>query len=185
MREYQLRLWTVHPVHPPGFSLAEGRVDHSKSKYYRKTDGVKGAYHELWRRLQIPDGQVVWCYTDKDDIAKTGVEQVKWDLYVPVPKIIRFIDDLVWNRILGRKCPVRHGTRRQWHEDALEKFPNDPKASKAYEARCFDGFWSQEPKSGNWWNELFAENAGNRVSALIRHPVPSKWIHGRMPWHYG
>ncbi len=184
--EDQLRLWTVHP---PGFSLTEGRVDHSKSKYYCDTHGVKDAYHELWHRRQIPDGQVVWCYTDEGSIERTGEKKVKWDLYDPSLKTICFIDDLVWNRILGIKCGFRDGIEGgigyQWHKDALEKFPNDLKASKAYEARCFEDFWSQEPKSGNWWNELFTENAGNGVSALIRHPIPSKWIHGSMPWHCG
>ena len=179
----------MHPVHPPGFSLTEGCVDHSKSEYYRNTDGVKEAYHELWRRLQIPDGQVVWCYTNDGGIEKTSVKKVKWELYDPDLKIIRFIDDLVWNRILGIKCGVRNGMGggigRQWHEDALKKFLNDPEASEAYERTCFENFWSQESKSGNWWNELFTENAGIGVSALIRHPVPCKWIHGSMPWHCG
>jgi hypothetical protein len=181
MHEDHLRLWTVHS---PSFSLTEGCVDHSKSEYYnnRNTPGVKDAYHELWHRLQIPEGQVVWCYTNEDDIAKTGVEKVKWELYVPGPEIIRFIDDLVWNRILGIKCSVRGDIRRQWRREALKKFPNDPEASEVYEKRCFENFWSQEPKSGNWWNELFTENVGSGVSALIGHPIPIKWIHDSTTW---
>lgn len=181
MHEDQLKLWTVHRVHPPGFSLTEGRVDHSKSEYYPTTPRVKDAYHELWRRLQIPDGQVVWCYTD-GEIVKIGAEKVKWELHVPSSEIICFIDDVVWNRILKIKCSVPANMRCQWYGEALKKFPNDPKALKAYEERCLENFWSQEPKSGDWWDELFTENADNGVSALIGHPIPSKWIHGRTSW---
>ncbi len=183
MHKDKLRLWTVQS---PCFSLTERCVDHSKSKYYRNTPGVKDAYPELWCRLQIPDGQVVWCCTDERDVVRTTEKMIEWELYVPGQEIICFIDDLVWNRILGSKCAVRREMYDQWHKEASEKFPNDLEASEAYKTKCYEDFWRQEPKSGNWWDELFTESAGNRVSALIRHPIPCKeWIHKRTCWHSG
>jgi hypothetical protein len=173
MYEEQIKLWTIHS---PDFSLTDGRVDHNKSEYCLNTPGVKDAYHKLWPKLRIPDGQLIWCYT-YDDIKKTNKKIIKYELYVPKSEIICFIDDLVWNRILGKECEVRSDMRHQWNKEACEKFPNNPKASKAYEKKCLENFWAQKPKSGDWWDELFVKSTGEGISALIKHPISSEWIH--------
>ncbi len=173
------KLWTLHTS---DFSLTKGRVDHNKSVYYRETPGVKKAYPELWRRQQILDGQVVWCYTDESKIAKHGIGKVKWELCVPDSEIICFIDDLVWNRILEIECAAPYELRRKWRSEALEKFPDDLTAANTYEESCRRSFWDQEPKNGCWWDELFTKNTGNGATALVRHPIPSEWISGHEIW---
>jgi hypothetical protein len=173
MRKDKIQLWTVHPH---DFSIIEGRVEHSRSTYYLNTPGVKKAYHELWHLLHIQDGQVIWCYTVEDYIAVTGEERIKWELCVPSSAVIRFIDDIVWNRILGIECNVRSDMRRKWRKEALAKYPNNSIASKTYEKQCLKNFWQQKPKSGSWWHELFVDDPEEAVSALIKHPVPIEWV---------
>lgn len=177
-----MNLWTVHP---PEFLITEGYVDHSQSEYYKNTPGVKEAYQELWDHLDAHDGQLVWCYTHEEDIRITGVEKTKWTLSVPEPSVLRLIDDLVWNRILGIECNVRSDMRRQWREEALEKYPDDARASRAHEQECLEAFWRQEPKGSGWWDELFADQPGECVSALVGHPVPVEWVVERAPLRSG
>ena len=172
-------LWTIHS---PDFDLTSGRVDHSKSKYYLSVSGAKEAYHELWRRLNTPEGQIIWCYTVGDDIAKTGLERIKWELQMPRKKVICFLDSLVWNRILGIKCRVGNNMRRQWIRKAINKFPYDSDARDAYVDQCYEDFWNQQPKTGSWWDELFVQNAGECVDAIIHHPVPDNFVKEHITW---
>jgi len=177
MHEEQIKLWTIHS---PDFSLTDGRVDHNKSKYYLDTPGVKDAYPKLWHKVQIPDGQVVWCCTYENDIVKTETEMIKWDLSIPSSKVIRFIDQLVWDLILGYKCTPRN-MHDQWFEE-WKKIPNNPNTLKAYLKKREEEFWEQKRKSGDLWDQLFVKNTGEYISALIRHPIPSEWIYGRITW---
>ena len=173
MQEDKIELWTIHPE---GFSITEGCVDHAKSRYYQETPCVKEAYHELWDRLSIESGQVVWCYTRENDILITGVKIIKWKLCVPVSEVLRFIDGIVWNRILGIKCFVRSDMKYKWRKEAISKYRNNSVDSKAYEKQCCENFWKREPESGSWWNELFVDDQGEAVSALVKHPVPTQWV---------
>lgn len=179
MYEDRIKLWTIQS---PDFSLTDSHVDHNKSEYYLDLPGAKDAYHKLWHKLQIRDGQLIWCFTYEDDIVKTGTKKIKWELHAPSSEVICFIDQLVWNRILGIKCLVTRNMRNQWRKEALKRFPNNPNDSKTYEKMCEEEFWAQKPKGGDWWDELFVKNTGEGVSALIKHPIPSKWIHKSTTW---
>lgn len=181
-----INLWTLHTT---DFSITEGQVAHSKSEYYQNTAGVKQAYPELWRRINIPDGQIIWCYLDKTEIPKTGIEKVLWEICLPETEVIRlpeseviqFVDDMVWNRILGIKCGPPQGLRNQWKDESLKKYPNNIAAAKNYEKRCQDDYWNQKPKSNSWWDELFVKIGGSTsISALIRHPVRKDWIKNKI-----
>lgn len=188
MPNRDINLWTLHT---PDFSLTEGRVDHSKSEYYQNTTGVKQAYPELWRRINIPEGQIIWCYLDKTEIAKTGIEKILWEICLPETEVIRlpesevvqFVDDMVWNRILEIKCEPPQGLCNQWKDESLKKYPNNIAAAKNYEKRCQDDYWNQKPKSNSWWDELFVKIGGSTsISALIRHPVRKDWIKNKIMW---
>jgi hypothetical protein len=175
-----INLWTLHT---PDFSIKEGRVDHSRSKYYRDTPGVKEAYPELWRRINIPDGQIIWCYLDKTEIPITGTEKVLWEICLPESEVIQFVDDMVWNRILERKCAPPQGLRNQWRDESQKEYPNNTEAAKNYEKKCQDDYWNQKPKSNSWWDELFVETGeSTSVSALIRHPVRKDWLKSKIMW---
>lgn len=176
MCEKALTLWTLQS---PDFKLSSGRVDHGKSKYYLTVNGVKEAYSELWKRLDISDGQIVWCYTNAEGIVKTGIREIRWELQVPREKIICFIDDLVWNRILGIKCGVGPNMRRQWIMKAVRCCPAN---SPVYVKKLEDEFWNRQPATGSWWDELFVENIGESVSAIIYHPVPIEYVVDNEIW---
>ncbi len=190
MPEKRINLWTIHS---DDFSISEGCVDHSKSIYYKKTKGVKDAYPELWKRLSkevsnkekskaIEEGQIIWCFTSKDEICRTGIRKIKWDLFVPESEVT-FMDSLVWNRILGIRCGVGSEMSNKWKDGGLEKYPYDIKKARYYEKKCCDKFWSQKPASGSWWDELFVDDKQENAScALISHPVPDSWILEKCEW---
>jgi len=185
-----INLWTIHSE---DFLISEGRVDHSKSIYCKEIKGVKDAYPELWKCLSkkvsnkekakaIEEGQIIWCFTSKDEICRTGTRKIKWDLSVPESEVI-FVNSFVWNRILGIRCGVGNEMRLNWQKEGIEKHPYNAKKAHDYEKECYDKFWSRKPASGSWWDELFVddkqENAGH---ALISHPVPDSWILGKCEW---
>ena len=176
MCEEIVDLWTIHS---PDFDLTAGKVDHSKSKYYLSVSGVKEAYHELWRRLNTPEGQIIWCYTERDDIVRTGEEKIRYEMKIPHENVICFLDSLVWNRILGIKCGVGNKMRRQWKEEGIEKCPND---YHSYIEKRYEEFWNQKPKTGSWWDELFVQNIGECIDAIIHHPVHENFVKEQITW---
>ncbi len=179
MFEEKISLWTIHS---PDFDLSSGLVDHSKSEYYLTVPGVRQAYHELWRRLNTPKGQIIWCYTENDNITKSGTEKILWELQIPHKKVLCFLDSLIWNRILGIRCGVGNTLRRKWMKEANEKCPDD---SHSYFEKCVEDFWGQKPKTGSWWDELFVQRTGECVDAIIHHPVPEYFIKKRITWFCG
>ena len=176
MYDETVTLWTIQF---PDFDLTSGRVDHNRSEYFLTVSGVKNAYQELWHRLNTPDGQTVWCYTSEDGIVKTGVKKIRWELCMPKKEIICYLDSLVWNRILGIRCIVGNTMRNQWVREAIKLASNN---SDVYYKKLEDDFWNRKPKTGSWWDELFVQNTGECVDAIIRHPVPDKFVNGRIIW---
>jgi len=180
MPNRDINLWTLHT---PDFSITEGRVEHSKSEYYHDIPRVSQAYPELWRRINIPDGQIIWCYLDKTEIRKTGVEKVLWELCLPESEVIQFVDDMVWKRILEIKGELPQRLRNQWKYKSLKKYPNNPTSAKNYEKKCQGDYWMQTPKSNNWWDELFVKmGEGLSMSALIHHPVRDDRVKKKIRW---
>lgn len=173
-----ITLWTLHS---PGFDIRTGRVDHSKSEYYLNIPGVKEAYPKLWRRLNSPEGQIIWCYTENSQIAKTSKRLILWELQIPREDILCFIDSLVWNRILGIRCGVGNTMYREWKKEAINKCPAD---AISYLNKLENDFWNQKPKTGSWWDELFVQEIGEIVDAIICHPVPEKFVKKQIPWYH-
>ena len=81
-----------------------------------------------------------------------------WALEIPEDQIICRIDDIAWNKIIGRKGIAL--------------------------PRRLKGEWDRLPKSGDWWDELIVrENAiGYLRSAIVRHPVPAAWVAEKYVW---
>ena len=174
-----ITLWTIQS---PEFDIRTGRVDHSKSEYYLTVPGVKEAYHELWQRLNIPEGQIIWCYAHENNIVKTRTEKIKWMLHFPRSEVICFVDNLVWNRILGTIHNVAlRNMQNQWFEK-WEKIPNNPTTLEAYIRMCEKEFRAQKPKTGSWWDELFVRNADESIDTIIHHPVPDKFVKEQITW---
>jgi hypothetical protein len=145
-------------LHDPSFSLTDGIVVHSTSDHYTSATGVKDAYHKLWTKIGQPDGQVVWCYTVDDYIPRTGIVRVLWCLDVPDDRILCFLDDVAWNKIIGQK------------QVALP--------------RRLQNEWDRQPRTGDWWDELFVSDNMPELlrTALIRHPVPKHCVTKRLDW---
>jgi len=112
---------------------------------------------------------------------------------------------MVWNRILGIKCDIPMPLRCQWRNESLKNIPNNQKAAKDYEHKCYQEYWMQKPKTGNWWDELFVSGIGMQkpktgnwwdelfvsgiggsisTSVLIRHPVQLAWVKDKIKWYY-
>jgi hypothetical protein len=169
-----MQLWTWHK---PDFSLLEGRVDHEKSEYVQTVEGVREAYRELVKR--IGTDQFIWCYTKSNQrIVLPHHTEKEWILEVPSTKILKFVDDIIWNRILGIKNfdpPAE--LKRKWKEKSIARYPYDPVASKKLAKSWNDEFYNQEPPTGNWWDNLFVcERSDECVSALIPHPIKHSYV---------
>lgn len=170
-----MNLWTYHP---PDFSLTEGRVDHQRSEYFRDVNGLPEAYRELCSRIGTDD-QIIWCYTRDDGYMPTGIPRVEWALDVPMTAIIRFVDEIVWNRILGNRCTLPRSLYHEWKDEAIRMHPGDRDAQKAFIQRREEEFWRAPAPHGDWWDSLLVEaQTGESISALIHHPVDRRWIKG-------
>lgn len=176
-----MRLWTCHT---PEFSLTEGRVNYKLSPYYRDPDvpNFDIAMPRLWEILGTD--QLVWCCVKRDQHSQTSTPRVKWEVEVPECGILRFVDDHVWNRILGKDCPPL-SARRAWQTRATQLYPNDDSGRDRYVREQREEYRNEEPPVGGWWSCVFVDNAdGESVSALIRHPVSPEWVKSREPFHY-
>ena len=168
-----VKLWTWHK---PDFSLLDGHVDHQRSEYVQTVQGVADAYRKLAAR--IGTGKIVWCYTVPHQRTVLPCHtDVEWILAVPRESILRFVDDIVWNRILGIRCALPSKIRHDWCDKALHRFPDDADARKRSEEELEESFWAQPPPGESWWSALFTrEAASEHVSALIPHPIKDEWV---------
>lgn len=169
-----MELWTIHDTYD--FKLSEGHVDHSKSDYYNNTLGVKKAYPQLWSLIGIPDGQIIWCYTRKEDICITGIPIIRYTLEVPEDSVITYIDDIMWNCILGIQVRLTPSYRRPIRAEAGNKFPNDPYKRKDFEEELENKFWENKPPAEELWDNLLLDKAVDGSPALLKHPIPDDWI---------
>jgi hypothetical protein len=169
-----MKLWTIHDTYD--FKLSKGHVDHSKSDYYNNTPGVKEAYYKLWPLIQVPDGQIIWCYTRKEDIRKTGTPKIKYTLKVPEDSVITYIDDIMWNYILGIRVNLTQSYKRKIRAEAGNKFPNNPCKRKTFEKELENKFWENKPPARELWEKLRLDKAVDGSPALIKHPIPYDWI---------
>lgn len=136
-----MKLWTWQK---PDFSLLDGHVDHERSEYVQSVEGLAEAYRELAAR--IGTSQFVWCNTVAGQRAVLPCQtEVQWILDVPREAILRFVDDIVWNRILRIRCAVPTRTRLGWFDEALQRFPGDAAARERFVAERSESFWSQSP----------------------------------------
>ena len=168
-----MKLWTWHK---PDFSLLDGHVDRKKSEYIETVPGYDIASRELASRLGT--SQFVWCFTLPDRwIVTPGQTEVEWVLDVPCKAILKFVDDIVWNRILGEECILPGTMRDEFWDQALQRFPDDADAREQFVKEREESFWAKPPPSGDWWDCLFTQDhAGEYVSALVPHPCQLDWV---------
>jgi hypothetical protein len=169
-----MRLWTAHRNRM--FSLTSGRVDHAQSEYYRDVPRVSIMYARLWQKLGIRDGQIIWCYTRAEDILITSIPKYTWELEVPDSSILAYIDDVVWNCLLGIKIRLTSAYASPIREEAAKKYPDDPRLRRQFETESEHLFWDHMPPESTLWERLFLEKPVDGSSALIEHPVPDEWV---------
>ncbi len=157
------------------FSLTTGNVDHSLSDYYREIDGVPAAYERLWS--EIGTSQIVWCYTLANQYSTTGIARLEWELEIPTDDVLGFVDDIVWNRVLGIQCDLPEELRIEFKNAAIPEHPDDPAARMAFEKELAAEFWNRQPPEGDWWASLLVEaRADDCTSALVAHPVDDAMV---------
>ena len=119
-----MKLWSLHD---PGFCLTTQIVDHSKSDYCEHVAKYNSVVRELARRLGTD--RLIWCHTVEEEPYEG---RVRWILDVPEAEL-RFVDTLVWNRLLGIRCALPRSMRFRWKDMAMDKYPNDAKQRHQYE----------------------------------------------------
>lgn len=164
-----MKLWTWQG---PGFSLTEGYVDIRQSEY-ANNEPIIAVYKDLASR--IGTDQIIWCLTKRD---APFLDRVEWVLDVPCDEIVKFVDNIVWNRMLGKRPRPPKRIRDEITNEAFSKFPQDSDARRRLEQELEDQFWSQPPPEGtSWWDHLFvAPAASEDVCALVRHPLKPEWV---------
>jgi hypothetical protein len=175
-----MKLWTWQGR---GFDIADPclKIEHDKSPYYNDPDtpSVKGAYCGLSKRLGA--NQFIWCYTRESDHFRSPADcTAKWELDVPQDRILGFIDDLAWNRILGiggvyPTGPLHKEARRRTRED-----PSQCGQVKAEMELEIDARYANK----DLWSMLFVpppvEDTWDKAcSALVPFPVEAGWVKGR------
>jgi|GEM_PF-5141345 len=150
-----MKLWSLHD---PAFSPTRGRISHSLSPHYPNDMTIKHAYHKLWSKIGELDGQIVWCYTVNQHIPRTGIRKLLWCLDVPDDDVLCVVDDIAWNKIIGK--------------------------GQISLPRRFRQEWNRQPKTGDWWDELIvADNTPAFLrTALIRYPLPQNFVVEKLDW---
>ena len=181
-----MKLWTIHDTNDDtnDFKLSKGRVDHSKSDYYKNKRGGKEAYHRLWPLIKVPDGQIIWCYTREKDFVKTTTPRIKWTLDVPEYSVITYIDAIMWNHILDIRVSLNSSYKRDIKAKANDEFPNDGNKRYALEKKLEKEFWENKPPVEELWEKLLLDKAVDGSQALIKHPIPADWIIENEPFQY-
>jgi hypothetical protein len=139
---------------------------------------VPSAYAALARRLGTD--QIIWCYTQQPDRRMMPSDRVEWALDVPTNRILAFMDDYIWNRIIGLRPHAPPELRRKWRADALHRHPHDPGGREQFRREQEKAYRVESPPNGDWWSRLFASpNAAEGVTALIAHPFQAMWVKSR------
>ncbi len=176
-----MRLWTWQ-TRDFDLTNTKEKVDHTKSKYYGTGNGIPEAYEELHRRLGRD--QLIWCYLHREDHSETPITceiEREWELEAPEDEDhVLFIDDLVWNKILGGPCAFPTHLQSWLYDEALKKNPRDSCQQKQFEQQIEDELWEPEP-SEVLWDKLILATLSEAVvpgwaSALVRHPIPCTWV---------
>lgn len=154
------------------FSLTEGKVDHSRSEFYNSSAAFKTAYVELHKRLKTQ--QVVWCCTKSEFELWKG--RIEWQLDVPFDKFLAVVDQLAWNKILGKKCSPPTLQRHRWQKEAIALAPNNSKKQQEIYAANYAEYDKPEPLV-TLWNRLFISNVNDEsANILLTHPISSGWV---------
>ena len=167
-----MRLWTWHEHN---WSLLSGVVDPRRSDYYNSHPGIPPAYGELGRRLRT--NQFIWCFVRRENRTTVDDGRQEWELEVPDSEILCFVDDLIWNRLIGIRCGLPQSLRLEIKKRAIEKHPYEPKKSHAYQDELTEAYWNEPAPQGGWWAELLSDvPRTDEATALIRHPVDAGWV---------
>lgn len=176
-----MQLWTYHP---PSFSIVDHDIDPEKSGY-KECSQIQAAYERLWSDPRIGTEQILWCYTESCQVGRTREVKVEWVLDVPEGPggpILSFVDDIVWNRIIGLKPGIER-LYHHWKEMAMQEYPSDMSMQEKHKEMLRQQFWAMSPPTGDWWDVLFKDGPGENVSAIIRHRDPAMCIHSCELYH--
>jgi len=137
---------------------------------------VREAYLKLWRRLGVNDGQIIWCYTRREDIRVTSIPRYMWELEVSDSSILTYVDGVIWNCLLGIRVPLSARYTEAIRKEAAKKFPHDPHARRQFEIESEKRWWEHRRPESTLWKELFVDEPIEASSALLRHPIQKDWI---------
>jgi len=174
-----MRLWTWQKK---GFDITDPEMVVDSRRYSAYYDdpslpGVKEAYEELWRRLEIT--QIIWCYTQEDEAKDIWKGHVRWELDVDKGDVLAFLSASAWNKIIGVKeftPPI--GLWLQWKREALKRTPSDPHCRDRIIEELKRAYWAPEPVQ-QLWKRLWLEDVSDDTWALLKHPIEKSWVVNR------
>lgn len=159
-----------------GFSLLSGAVEIARSEWLTSppTPLFVDACHELWKR--IGTRQFIWCSTARED-AQLWKGRTEWTLDVPRSKVLRIVDNLVWNAIIGIRCHLPETSRRRIQHAAIMRYHNNNEAYEAFLAEMETKHFPSG-KVSELWDQLFLDHVSDvrSCSALVRYPVDRSYV---------
>lgn len=160
-----VQLWSYHLS---DFSLIKGCVDPEKSGHARR---YRAAYERLWGILGT--AQFIWCCTSRECWRRQS-GYCEWQLEVPQNQILRIVDCMVWNGILGTRAEPPRPLRTELLVEAMAEFPDAPDtAYKWYEERL-NQLWS--PKGDPWESLFLSDPQDLKADILLEHPIDPSWV---------
>lgn len=158
--------------------MTSGRINPLKSEYWSIAK-IRTAYLKLYARVESKD--FIWCYTVPNEYILFDHEtKVQWYLDVPSDSIMYFVNDVVWNRIIGEKTRPPEEILTSFRREADERFARDPIRRHRLVAELIEQFWT--PNGREWQDLLSSEPTQSKwVSALVPYPIAKKWLRLEVP----
>jgi len=172
-----IMLWTWQGL---DFDPCSHRVDRTKSGFLTNPafPDIRRGYAELDELLSLPpdrEGQFLWYYTTDSWVQHPWSKRCLWPIEVPRVSILAFVDDRLWEHLIGSKW-VPRGLREQWERElfsqpvAREEFSQE--VSKR-EREYHDSFPSRKECLKSL---LSPAGPGEDVSALVSVPLDASWL---------
>jgi hypothetical protein len=170
-----MMLWTWQGV---GFDPGAHRLDRSQSPFWRERScpDIRRAYSELDAILRLPEdraGQFIWCFTTERSAKNPFRDRTPWTIDVPRHKIPTFVDDVMWNHVIGSDyVPGEHIRKVDERKRAGEI-----SAEQAYFEESAKAYHATFPSREECLRLLCKPTEpGEDVSALVPLPIEPSWV---------
>lgn len=156
------------------------RVDRSKSEFFNDPPhpDLLRAYQELEDSLNLSaemKHQYVWCFTTDSWYPHPWPGRILWPVEVPDAAILSFVDEQLWERLVGNHTVPRKlwdSWRHELRSRNVYGKPHDDELEKRKRE-----YLAASPPREEWLRAvLIPKGPGTDILALVRTPLQRSWI---------